>query len=129
METKDLMINDLVNFNGANVKIISIGLFNQVEIMDSNNDVYSVFAKDLVPIPPTAEILEKNGFVKQAYDWWLISENNGRRHIEYRTDYFDGLLLINYTEEPFSKLSIKVKYLHELQHALRLCGIDKNIEL
>ena len=84
---------------------------------------------ELTPVPLTSEILEKNGFVKQAYDGWLISENDGRRLIEYRTDYFDGLLIINYAEEPFSKLTIKVKYVHELQHALRLCGINKKIEL
>ena len=84
---------------------------------------------ELTPIPLTPEILEKNGFVKQAYDGWLISENNGRGLIEYRTDYFDGLLRINYAEEPFSKLTIKVKYFHELQHALRLCGINKVITI
>ena len=81
------------------------------------------------PIPLNAEILEKNGFVKQAYDGWLISENNGRRLIEYRIDYFDGMLRIDYAEEPFSKLTIKVKYLHELQHAMWMAGIDKEIRL
>ena len=80
-------------------------------------------------VPLTPEILEQNGFVKQAYDGWLIIENNGRGTIEYRTDYFDGMLRINYTKKPFSKISIKLKYVHELQHALRLCGIDKTIEV
>lgn len=84
---------------------------------------------ELTPIPLTADILEKNGFVKQAYDGWLISVDNGRGQIEYRTDYFDGLLRINYNKKPFSKLMIKVKYVHELQHALRLCNIEKDIEI
>ena len=84
---------------------------------------------ELTPVPLTAEILEKNGFIKHTDYCWLISENNGRRLIEYRTDYLDGLLRISYAEEPFSKLMIKVKYVHELQHALRLCNINKEIIL
>lgn len=81
------------------------------------------------PIPLTGEILEKNGFVKQDYDGWVISEKFGRRFISYRTDYFDGLLKILYAEEPFCDLCLKIKYVHELQHALRLCNIEKEIKL
>ena len=80
-------------------------------------------------IPITPDFLEKHGFKKQDYDGWLISENNGRRLIEYRTDYFDGMLRIRYAEEPFCDLSVKIKYIHELQHALRLVGIDKEITI
>ena len=85
--------------------------------------------ENIKPIPLTAEILEKNGFIKQAYDGWLISVDNGRGQIEYRKDYFNGLLRIDYNKKPFSKLMIKVKYVHELQHALRLCNIEKDIEI
>ena len=129
------MIGDWVSlFQGnpdgtsCNVQVSYIGEYGEVGI-EGCEEYTSANCNLLFPIPITPEILEKNGFVKQAYDGWLISENNGRRLIEYRTDYFDGLLRINYDEEPFSKLTIKVKYFHELQHALRLCGINKEIEI
>ena len=135
MRPEKLMIGDWVSlFQGnpdgssCNVRVSYIGEYGEVGI-DGCEEYTSANCNLLFPIPLTPEILEKNGFVKQAYDGWLISENNGRRLIEYRTDYFDGLLRIDYAEEPFSKISIKLKYVHQLQHALKVCGIDKEIEI
>ena len=135
MRPEKLMIGDWVSlFQGnpdgssCNVRVSYIGEYGEVGI-DGCEEYTSANCNLLFPIPLTPEILEKNGFVKQAYDGWLISENNGRRLIEYRTDYFDGLLRIVYAEEPFSKISIKLKYVHQLQHALKVCGIDKEIEI
>lgn len=128
MDVNDLMIGDLVQVNGEVFKVISISYFD-IGISDSKEDFYHEHIDNIEPIPLTQKILEKNGFVKQDYDGWLISENNGRRLIEYRTDYFGGLLIINYVEEPYSKISIKLKYVHELQHALKLCRFDKDIDI
>lgn len=135
MKATELMVGDLVihGFGGIG-KITEIDSKTVVikddgfDTGDGMNEV-SFALNELTPIPLTPEILEQNGFVKQAYDGWLISEENGRGLIEYRTDCFDGLLRINYNKKPFSKLMVKVKYIHELQHALRLCGIDKEITI
>ena len=144
MKPEELMIGDIVDIHrcecvadGGQIqewdeygKVVSITEnYITVKYIGREEDYGSedVNEEDISPIPLTPEILEKNGFVKQAYDGWLISENDGRRLIEYRTDYFDGMLRINYAEEPFSKLTIKVKYFHELQHALRLCGVEKRL--
>lgn len=75
------------------------------------------------PIPLTAEILKKNGFEKV----------NG----EYQDVFYccDGLdLLIDDRLEPwgytlYGVLELPIRYVHTLQHALRLAGIDKTIEL
>ena len=128
MDVNDLMIGDLVQVNGEVFKVISISYFD-IGISDSKEDFYHEHIDNIESIPLTQKILEKNGFVKQDYDGWLISEHNGRRLIEYRTDYFGGLLIINYVEEPYSKISIKLKYVHELQHALKLCRFDKDIDI
>lgn len=127
MEIKSLMVGDWVNTNGTNVKIISIGLFTQVEIMDSSNDVYSVFARDLVPIPLTPEILEKNGFV-------LIEKEKGAYGVNIAPYYTrdDVPFEVFCDGEPFAiwfKDPVNIEFVHQLQHALRLCGIDKEIEL
>lgn len=100
---------------------------------------------DTEPIPLTTEILEKNGW-KKAF----LSEGYGRRGmrldgIPYTTGLPKGVdNALNFAEwsidEKFEfhllviymwKGSIRlwVNYVHELQHALRLCGIDKTIEI
>ena len=54
------------------------------------------------PIPLTAEILEKNEL--PPYEWLKI--------------YFQG----EYGN--ITDFSMRLKYVHELQHALRLCGLN-----
>lgn len=72
-------------------------------------------------IPLTPKILEKNGFTKELengshYRFTLIDE-----HIK---------ISILYARSVFQWLGpLDFKYVHELQHALRLCGIKKEIVL
>lgn len=73
------------------------------------------------PIPLTAEILEKNGFEKTSrylngigtYDYWQI----------------DGFFALTSNGNGFKAMFVNLDYVHQLQHALRLCGIDKDIEI
>lgn len=69
-------------------------------------------------IPLTPEILEKNGFVVE-------SRYCHGEHLQY-CKLVDGLWIDISGENFFEG---KLEYIHQLQHALRLCGIDKNIEL
>lgn len=72
------------------------------------------------PIPLTPEILEKNGFVKTWGRWY-----NSEALMEFE-QYKDGWSrTINGGE--YSVYFIK--YVHQLQHALRLVGVGKEIEL
>lgn len=80
--------------------------------------------ESLSPIPLVQDILEKNEF--KEYDGL------------YRLDIAEGVF-VNAdfkSKEPFVSVHNTCyratpisKYLHQLQHALRLCGIDKTIEL
>ena len=85
------------------------------------------------PIPLTAEILEKNGFIRQQFG-----------HFRYKNEDNDLAMVFypkekNYTEGGYDYIDIykgrmilremPISYVHELQHALRLCGIDKEIVL
>ena len=83
---------------------------------------------EIEPIPLTPEILEKNGWVKDGYFY---------RHKELGYmqlgELFEHASLVFTTKCGFS-YSIRtsprcMKYVHQLQHALRLCGIEKEIEL
>lgn len=76
----------------------------------------------LKPIPLTPEILEKNGF-----------EEDDGAYIYYNAQYDDyvnwcGTILKIGCDNGNMELA-DVQYVHELQHALHLCGIEKEIEL
>ena len=76
------------------------------------------------PIPLTAEILEKDGFVFDS-DFWTIADpryNNVRMVTYYSTDDYvaDAFLGHWAFDENYA-----IDYVHELQHALRLCGLDE----
>ena len=77
------------------------------------------------PIPLTAEILEQNGFVKFRDIFYRfavhIDEFNGF-WFTLGSD-FDGVFCLQ------SNRFVRFAYVHELQHALRLCGVDKEITL
>lgn len=86
----------------------------------------------LEPIPLTPEILEKNGFEvtrnmssSRNKDVWSlrVSQNKAFYIIEHH----------NKKQFPYFWIEIgsnsDIKYVHQLQHALRLCEIDKEIEL
>ena len=75
------------------------------------------------PIPLTQEILEKNGFEKHISDTRMFFH-----HDEYRLSYY----IVNkhftiYNQIDGSLVQRVIVNVHELQHALKLCGIDKEI--
>ena len=70
------------------------------------------------PIPLTPEILEKNGFVYNEIPFVLSYEQFGLSIYGIQGSYH-----INCGQN----VSMDVSYIHQLQHALRLCKIDKEI--
>ena len=79
----------------------------------------------LVPIPITPEILEKNGFIHYTVtDFYMWKEESS-----------EPIHLDNYNENGWrlrincDNIPCECKYVHQLQHALKLCGIEKTIEL
>ena len=75
--------------------------------------------EDIAPIPITPEILEKNG-VALAEDYDEYSALYTCPHFSV-IKYGDG-----YTFE-VPQARVRVEYFHQLQHAIRLAGIDKEI--
>lgn len=88
--------------------------------------------KDINPIPLTAEILEKNGFEYKEADetcateafhhWHLVGSRFAIDDDSWWCSVKDGELHVKFGGFP-------LKFVHQLQHALRLCGIDKKIEV
>lgn len=136
-----LMIGDWVKLSKGNwSKIVQVGLTDIEMIAES------VYLAE--PIPLTPEILEKIGFIKD--------ENEGANGTTYHTLIPTGYDANSYTiqitlyKEPICGVSVLLKiwgwvppynagtndihlcsvnYVHELQHALKLCGIEKEITL
>lgn len=89
------------------------------------------------PIPLTPEILEKNGFVanKHVYPYPYYEYINTKDKLKVglafsrgnRTSYKEPWVYID-SEYVFVE-HLPCIYVHQLQHALRLCGIKKEIEL
>lgn len=96
----------------------------------------------LRPIPVTTKILRKNGFAKIGdYDTHLnfilsFIHDDDTIIVEYRIykEPICGVNTLLRCEVNFKggvdKIhSCHIEYFHELQHALRLCGIDKTIDI
>jgi len=74
------------------------------------------------PIPLTSEILEKNGF--ECRGAWMIPGKD----LGLRQDGDSWGVLLYYAD--YHALTLcHIAYLHELQHLLHLCGIDKEITI
>ncbi len=118
LEVSDLMSGDLVDVrcdaapNTPHIERITPAHFLRDEIW--------------LPIPITKEILEKIGFEASKYFKMM-----------YWSKSYDEFIKVSELEEGHLYLEAKGKkgryegdcnFLHELQHALRLCGITLNID-
>lgn len=139
MKANELMIGDWVTFKDAvednyilPVKIVGIGYQYEggedeclVQIGSSESCDIIDIDDEIVGIPLTAEILEKNGFIG-------IMGGNG---IEYTSEEFKLRVIYRINNEGWTiyanhfGFDKKDLYVHKLQHALRLCGIEKEITI
>ena len=139
MKANELMVGDwvihpyykhpskIVYFNGSRVRV----------------EYEEVEAESLRPIPLTPEILEKNGFEKSYSS--ILTADGYKKLPQYKyknttqvQDICRNLITISYSDLEGGVYDIQcgigshiydLKYVHQLQHALRLCEIEKEIEL
>lgn len=120
MKATDLMIGDWVSYKGIVNRIApaDFGIYEE----------HSVWRENLEPIPLTAEILERNGWKKwRVYFRLLVGD--GDMFLEYYP-HEQRLEEIYIGKERKFEIVFRakaIKYVHELQHALRLCGVDREI--
>ena len=86
------------------------------------------------PIPLTTEILEKSGFepirqdAGEPYYWQFFDKEEGHVINAFRRIY-RGLWIECSNAITETSVNKQCEYVHELQHALRLAGIEKEIIL
>lgn len=125
MKANELMIGDWVyNKNIAQPIQVYPMMFSQMfrQRPDANTEDYNIF-----PIPLTPEILEKNGW-KETWGWWSSGDC-----FFFMVKYADnswakGKYGVSFSEDMEADMFF-IGSVHELQHAYRLFGIEKEIVL
>ena len=142
MKANDLMIGDWVNFYDAQAyKVTSIHINNKGCAVRLEFDEYIVetWAGKIEPIPLTEEILKANGFEDATFGY-------GRHCLRIKGSVADSKITKYYSVEYHPKgcyppspdleqfidimlnigsIRLNCYYVHELQHALRLCGLNE----
>ena len=120
MKATELMIGDWVTLNGVDYKW-----------QWTHHDFTASEFNTLEPIPLTAEILEKNGF-HTNYDHTLLGSCIYRRMCGKYNEYevivrmLNGWIKIKSHDDRVTDIlviDIQPRFVHQLQHALRLCGL------
>ena len=133
MKSKDLMIGDWVFLIKENIIAEIVGIKcdaryladEAVVTIMHNGKWYDVDLNHLLPIPLTTGILQNNGFEKHYDDDIIIYSDANGIEVEMGINYKlseDGYFYLR-------GILHKLYYVHELQHALRLCDIKKEIML
>lgn len=128
MRAKELMLNDLVLFDNRVCKIVATNAYRDcVELIDisDKDEVIGKYAKHISPIPLTAEILKKNGFILKGKTYIEQADVFFKKGIEF---YMEIMFIKN--NKACVSINSKnyiynIEYVHELQHVLRLCGLTK----
>lgn len=145
MDIQDLSIGDWVRVkmcrwdyddpDTLDAKVLSIE-GNSVGVgYDDCGIVMSAFVEDLQPIPITAEVLEKNGFVDNGKGQHYLKCGNGITVRVGRSPLFhDGCWLVATDKEVGETISttcvlFNAKHIHEIQRVMRLAKVEKEIEL
>ena len=141
MKAEELMISDWVHCitDNVNHRIDSFGTNNRIEVHNPwyiSDGKFNMLA-DIKPILLTSEILEKNGFLinKHVYPYpyyeYINEENKLKIGFAFpqgnKTSYKEPWVCID-TECVYIE-HLPCIFVHQLQHTLKLCGIEKEIEL
>lgn len=138
LNISDLSVGDwVINHRGYPTKvqvITSDGNLLCGELDAKSEHCTHLWVQDIKPIPITAEMLEKNGWsIDGMYAFLRIDEH---RHLEYYyhehrlRKYYCGVdEWQNHAKVTDITFAVHCYSVHQLQHALRLAGVDKEINL
>lgn len=127
MDSKDLMVGDWANIKGKPVKL-TLNDLRKILILFEEVDFH------IEPIPLTEEILVKNGFIfNKGYAVLQVSEDtylDFYKHEHRLRKVWEGIdEWNNHAKVRDVSFVCQCYYVHEFQHALRLAGVQKEIEL
>lgn len=116
MRVGDLQLGDWVSCLGDPVRVVSLSLNDDepIGIMSPLKKIFTFREKDVYPIQLTEEILHNASLQERREDAeWYFEEF-----------YEPNLWRLEITGT-LNNIDINISYVHELQHALRLIGLDE----
>lgn len=134
LKISDLSVEDWVRYSGLDYQVKEIdGLLNGVRLV-GNKEQRVESIKSIHPIPIKAEMLEKNGWSTDGM--YAILRIDEYSHLEYYyyehrlRKYYCGVdEWQNHAKVTDITFAVHCYSVHHLQHALRLAGVDKEINL
>lgn len=124
LNCKSLMIGDYVTVAPSGMLIQVAATHKRKVAYHACTDKLSWVREGLLrPIPLTREILEKNGIKFHNNVGWFAEDDDGFLEISTKGEN------VYWTINDWEYSLLKLNYVHELQHALKLCKIEKEIVL
>lgn len=116
MKANELMVDDWVRYENTHQRIGQISGYDNEVFLEETELVNAV---ELKPIPLTFEILKKNGF-DFCSNGWIVWTSTDDKEVAW---LYNCLSIITRTAESIHLTNCC--FVHQLQHALRLCGLDE----
>ena len=149
MKTTDLQIGDYVRLKRTNEIVWVFEIDGDRNVINNEPDGYcgekNIAVDDVEPIPLTKEILKKSGFyfgytsdeedlasntiaqLSEEDKGWVWDEGDGSIKVILPNESDGGMIIID--DQSFDRhLSLVYNnevYVHEVQHALRICGLNE----
>jgi len=139
MKANELMCGDWVEYNANYQQVLEISDYDIDDNLYLNNNEI-VHQSEIIPIPLTKEILKNNGFELYGNEWQYHSVDD-KEHvlIEFSEDNKVNISVYNELMPKdnkgradlvsFHRGWCSVFYVHQLQHVMNDCEINKKIKL
>lgn len=134
MKASEMMDNDLIRYGGHLCRFVISAMSAYVERLSDGATFPPCACVEAESIPLTEEILKLNGFREEEWDEGDLircGTNGKRSYVSYfepqgcRTYFY----LRGWSDKPkewkvYNNENMKIRFVHEFQHALRLCGLN-----
>lgn len=144
LKISDLSVGDWVRYRDREWEVCSIYQFTEEVGLFRKDSQICESIEDIESIPITAEILEKNGFTRSSgefpiYEYTtLLGKMLRKTTVSLNHPYSYIVCRIEDTSKElreYDRITVNSSvertpiHIHDLQHALRLAGVDKEINL
>lgn len=130
MRVCDLMVGDFVLHDGKVIRVDAVHK-RKIGYHKTKDKLTWLFSGQFDPIFLTPSILEKNGFrVEHNIGFYALIGIDDRVELQNDKEYMNSRneWYVHIDSEDYSTIaSCELTYVHELQHILRLCKINKEI--
>ena len=124
LSSNSLMLGDWVLCDSKPYRISQIG---DILCLENDEKSWLAYPEEVSPIPLTSEFLEKSGFICRS-GLWVVPEVKRLDLGLFGVGIDDGCG-VGFCVMPEGEITYFCNFVHELQHALRLCGIEKEVVL